>query len=187
MSWLRSPSGVIGGRVNRGANALIGSATADVRHRRVDVFIGRLWIGFEQRHRRHDHAALAITALRHIEFEPGLLDRMQLSVLGNCFDRGDLLGADRSDRDLAGTCGDAVDVHGAGATLGNAATVFGAGESDGVADHPEQWRVGFNVYVVRLSVDGKGNHTVLPGYKLGVPTWDRLRREAHLKIDSNAF
>ena len=116
----------------------------------------------EQRNRRHHHAALAVAALRHVEIEPGLLHRMQLAVLRQRFDGGDLLRADGADGDLAGARGDAVDVHGAGAALGDAAAIFGAGQADRVADDPEQRRVGFNVDVVGLSVDGKGNHTVLP-------------------------
>src|SRR5580700_9102567 len=157
-----SPLRFARGRVDRGANALIGSATADVGHRRVDIVVGRFWVLLEQRCCRHHHAALAIAALRHVEVEPGLLHRVQLAVLRQRLDGGDLLGADRSDWDLARARGDAVDVHGAGAALGDAAAVFGAGQSDRIADDPEQWRVGFNVDAIRLSVDGKGNHTVLP-------------------------
>src|ERR1700686_3094773 len=162
MSWLRSPLRCARGRMNRGADALVGSATADVGHRCVDIGIGRLRVGLEQRSCGHHHAALAIAALRHVEVEPGLLHRVQLAVLGERLDGGDLLAADGADRDLARARGDAVDVHGAGAALRDAAAVFGAGQSDRIADDPEQWRVGFNVDVVRLSVDGKGNHTVLP-------------------------
>src|SRR5580704_7226663 len=149
-------------RVDRGANALIGSATANVGHRPVNVVVGRFRVLLEQRNCRHHHAALAIAALRHVEVEPGLLHRVQLAVLRQRLDGGDLLGADRSDRDLARARGDTVDVYGAGAALGDAAAVFGAGQADRVADDPEQRRVGFNVDAVRLSVDGKGNHTVLP-------------------------
>src|ERR1700692_2514592 len=53
-------------------------------------------------------------------------------------------------------------MHGTGAALGDAAAVFGAGQTDRVTQHPQQGRVGFGVDVVRLSVDGKANHTVLP-------------------------
>src|ERR1700723_2777773 len=67
-----SPLSVISRRVNRGANALIGSTTANVGHSRVDVGVGRLRIGLEQRSGRHHHSALAIAALRHVEIEPGL-------------------------------------------------------------------------------------------------------------------
>src|SRR5580704_978500 len=157
-----SPLRCARGRVDRGADALVGSATADVGHRGVDIGIGRLRVGLEERCRGHHHAALAVAALRHVEIEPGLLHRVQLAVLGERLDGGDLLAADGADGDLARARGDAIDVHSAGAALGDAATVFGAGQTDSIADDPEQWRVGFNVDAIRLSVDGKGNHTVLP-------------------------
>src|ERR1700733_523530 len=176
MSWLHPPLRFAGRRVDRGANALIGSATADIGHRRVDVVVGRFRVLLEQGSRRHHHAALAIAALRHVEVEPGLLHRVQLAVLRQRLDGGDLLWADRSDWDLARARGDAVDVHGAGAALGDAATVFGAGQADRVADDPEQWRVGFNVDAVRLSVDGKGNHTVLPVAWCAPPYGTEIRR-----------
>src|SRR5580692_3828809 len=142
MSWLRPPLRCARGRVDRGAYALVGSAAADVGHRRVDFGIGRLRLVLEQGSRRHHHAALAIAALRHVEIEPGLLYRVQLAVLRQRLDGGDLLGADRSDRDLARARGDTVDVYGAGAALGDAATIFGAGQADRVADDPEQRCVG---------------------------------------------
>src|ERR1700691_5529467 len=74
-----SPLSVVGRGVDRGANTLIGSATTDVGHRRVDVGVGRLRLVLEEGCRRHHHAALAITALRHVEIEPGLLHGMQLA------------------------------------------------------------------------------------------------------------
>src|SRR5215472_141693 len=88
------PLRVLGRRMDGGADALVGSAAADIGHRRVDIGIGRFRLLLEQRSRRHDHAALAIAALRHVEVEPGLLHRMQLAVLRQSLDRGDLLRAD---------------------------------------------------------------------------------------------
>src|ERR1700730_9002341 len=53
-------------------------------------------------------------------------------------------------------------MHGAGAALGDAAAVFGAGKPDRVAQHPKQGRVGFDIDVVIFAVDGKGRHTRPP-------------------------
>src|SRR4029077_21055008 len=131
-----SPLRFAGRRVDLGAHALVGSAAADIGHRCVDVGIGWLRVGLEQRSRGHHHAALAIAALRHVEVEPGLLHRMQRAGLRQRLDGRYLLGADRTDRHLAGARGDAVDVHGAGAALGDAAAIFGAGQADRVADDP---------------------------------------------------
>ncbi len=50
----------------------------------------------------------------------------------------------------AGAGRHAVDVHGAGAALRDAAAVFGAGQADVLADHPKQRRVGIDVDVVSL-------------------------------------
>ena len=78
-----------GGAMNRLANAGIGAATADVsRHRRIDVGIAGAPIGLQQRGCRHDLAGLAVTALRHVEFHPCLLQHMA-AVFRESFDGGD--------------------------------------------------------------------------------------------------
>src|SRR2546426_12373845 len=61
------------GEVDRGADALIGAAAADVGHRLVDVLVGRLRVLLQQRSRRHDLSRLAVAALRHVERRPCLL------------------------------------------------------------------------------------------------------------------
>ena len=66
--------------MNRGANALVGAAAAQIAgHRRVDVGIRRLRGVRQQRRRRHDLAGLA-AALRNVQLDPGLLNRMLLSA-----------------------------------------------------------------------------------------------------------
>src|SRR5215471_21701126 len=49
-------------------------------------------------------------------------------------------------------------MHGAGAALGDAAAVFGAGQSDRVAQHPQQRRVGIDIHLVRLSIHVEISH-----------------------------
>jgi hypothetical protein len=53
--------------------------------RLVDLALARRRLGLEQRHRRHDLARLAVAALRHAQFHPGLLhdaaDAVVLHVL----------------------------------------------------------------------------------------------------------
>ena len=72
----------------------------------------------EQRRRRHDHAGLAVAALRHVEREPGLLHRMR-AVRRQALDRDDLLLGRDGARPAATQerVGDAVDVDRAGAAL----------------------------------------------------------------------
>src|SRR5215470_12175246 len=78
------------GRVDRGAHLLEGAATADVGDRLIDVGIRGLGLFLKQSSHRHDHAALAIAALRYVEIDPSLLYAMQLAVLGKAFDGRDL-------------------------------------------------------------------------------------------------
>src|SRR6266702_6704896 len=68
-------SGPFPGRVlDSLADSHISAAAADVpRHGGVDIAVGRVGVGREQRRRGHDLAGLAIASLRHLEREPGLL------------------------------------------------------------------------------------------------------------------
>src|SRR6267143_36770 len=83
------------------ADSHISTAAADVpRHRGVDIAIGRVGFGREQRRRGHDLAGLAIAALRHLERDPGLLDLLAGRSGADGLDRGDALagrGRDRCD------------------------------------------------------------------------------------------
>src|SRR5438128_10597580 len=74
------------------ADSHIGAAPTDVpRHGGVDVAIGRVGVGREQRRRGHDLAGLAIAALRHLERDPGLLDLSARGGGADGLDRGDAL------------------------------------------------------------------------------------------------
>src|SRR5882762_4136532 len=61
--WLMSRLLSAGGQVQRRPDPLIGPATADVRHRVVDLLVGRLRLLLQQRCRGHDLPGLAIAAL----------------------------------------------------------------------------------------------------------------------------
>src|SRR5256714_922859 len=149
-------SGSLRGPVDGRPDALIRAAAADVRHRGIDVGVGGVRLLGEQGGRGHDLARLAVPALRHVFRDPGALHRVG-AVLGQAFDRRDALVGDRGDGQHAGACGDAVQVDGAGAALRDAAAELGARESERVAQHPEQWRVGCDVDGFGLAVDGEGN------------------------------
>src|SRR3954471_8114529 len=122
--FMASPSGVRCG-VDCLADLLKGPATANIGDGLVDVLVGRLRLLLEKGCDRHDHAALAIAALRHVVGHPGLLHLVQRAVAGESFDRGDLLADGFADRDAAGAHRNPVDMHGAGAALCNAASIFG--------------------------------------------------------------
>ena len=63
---------------------------------------------------------------------------MRLSLRAEAFDGGDALADGGGDGSDAGADGFAVEVDSAGAALGDAAAVFGAGEGEVFADHPQQ-------------------------------------------------
>src|SRR5829696_1754817 len=128
------------------ADLLEGPATADIGDGLVDILVGRLRLLLEKCCDRHDHAALAITALRNVVGDPGLLHLVQGAIAGEAFDRGDLLARRFADRDAAGAHRDPVDMHGAGAALCNAASVFGAGQPDVLPDCPKKRRIVFDVH-----------------------------------------
>src|SRR5882672_8883931 len=77
--------------VDRGADAGVSAAAADVGHRRVDVLVARARVPREERNRRHDLARLAVAALRDLVVDPGLLHRVQLAALGEALDGEHLL------------------------------------------------------------------------------------------------
>src|SRR5215475_1907518 len=68
--FIINPSSCVRDRVDRFAHLLEGAATADIGDGVVDIFVGRLRIVLQKRGDRHDHAALAIAALRHIMVDP---------------------------------------------------------------------------------------------------------------------
>src|ERR1700674_1363630 len=67
----------LGSHVNGLTHLLQGAAAADIGDRTVDFGIGRLRLFAEERGDRHDHARLAIAALRHVVIEPGPLHLVQ--------------------------------------------------------------------------------------------------------------
>jgi len=76
--------------LDRGADAVVGAAAADVTaHRGVDVGIARLAFDCEQRRRAHDLARLAVAALRHVLCNPGRLHRLAGLAGAHPLDRGD--------------------------------------------------------------------------------------------------
>src|SRR5205807_7735137 len=95
-------SSSVRGGVDRLADLLEGPASADIGDGLVDVLVGRLRLLLEKGRDCHDHAALAIAALRHIVGDPGLLHLVQCAIAGESLDRGDLLANGLADRYAAG-------------------------------------------------------------------------------------
>src|SRR5881397_381877 len=144
------------GAMDGGADALVRAAATDVGHRRVDVGVGGMRILREQRRGGHDLPRLAVAALRHVFLDPRALHRVR-AVLGEPFDRGHTFAGDRGYGQHAGARRDAVQVDGAGAALGDAAAELGASETEGVAQHPQERRVGGDADRFALAVDGESD------------------------------
>ena len=68
------------------AYAGIGAAAANMGHGRIYVLVGRLGFFLEQGHSSEHLSPLAIAALRHLMVNPGLLHRMQFSLVCQSFD-----------------------------------------------------------------------------------------------------
>jgi hypothetical protein len=123
-------------------------------------------VGFrrEQRRRRHDHAGLAVAALRHVMIEPSLLHPVQGAVLSQPFNRGDLLALGCAHRQRARAHRRPVDVNGAGAALRDAAAILGAGQADLFPQCPQQRGVGVDADLVRFSINGETDHPSSPWF-----------------------
>src|SRR4030095_869218 len=127
--------------LDRGANALIGAAAADVAlHRAVDVGIARIRRARQERSRLHDLTGLAVAALRDVVLCPGGLHWVR-AVRAEPLDGHDLLVVERLQGRLAGADGRAIQVHSASTAQSGAATEPGPGEAQVVTEIPKQRHV----------------------------------------------
>src|SRR5712672_1659892 len=156
--WFMAASSSGRGGVNGLTRLLEGAAAANIGDGLVDVLIGRLRLLLEQCCDRHDHAALAISALRDVIGDPGQLHLVQRAIGGQSFDGRDLLADGFADHHAARPHGDAVDMDGAGAALCNAATIFGAGQAGIFPDRPQQRCVRLDIHVESFAIDNEICH-----------------------------
>src|SRR5690348_14677183 len=111
--------------VNGGTYALIRSAATNIRHRIIDVAVGRRFLRSQQRCRGHQLAGLAISTLRHLAFDPRVLQLPAECRRRQRLDRGDRSVADRAHWYAAASARNTVDVNGASSALCNAAPELG--------------------------------------------------------------
>lgn len=123
------------GAVNGATNTIVGATPAQIGDGRVDVSIGWARVGFQQGSSGHDHARLAISALRDLFGDPRLLHWVA-AVTRKGFDRRDEGPLGLRDRDLATSHRAPIDVDSARAAIARAAAVFGACQVRCVADCP---------------------------------------------------
>src|SRR5580704_12833909 len=154
---------LLGGALDGAEDARISAATADIAiHVANDVVAARILVGRQQRRGLHDLAGLAVAALRHLQVEPGLLQRM-VAIGRQSFDGGDVLARHHRDRRLARAHRLAVEMNRAGAAHACAAAVFRAGELEVLPHDPQQWCFRTGIHTCRLIIDGEGDrHHALP-------------------------
>ena len=121
------PTRVDSSAVAMGGVFEIAAAAKDAGHGLDDFVLRWLWIALEQRRGLHDLARLTVAALRHLPFKPGQLQGM-IAVCGKPLDGRDPLSAYLLDRGAARAHRPAIKMHGACATLSDAAGVLGAGQ-----------------------------------------------------------
>ncbi len=154
----RGRGGIGGERVDRLSHPRVRAAAAQVGHRRVDVRVGRLRVLREERGGRHDHAGLAIAALRDLMLDPRFLDPVQ-ALFRQALDGDDLLADRRRCGQRTGTHRLAVDVHRAGAAHGDAAAVLRSGKVEVVAQDPQQRHLGLDVDGTDPPIYGQLEHS----------------------------
>src|SRR6267378_4677042 len=149
-------------RMDRGSDPRIRAAAAEVGHGLVDVPVRRIGLRAQQRHCGEDLAALAVSALRHLMLDPGLLHRVELPALRKAFDRHDALASGCGRRERARAHRLAVHVNGAGAALPDAAAELGTLHVEHVAQQPEQRHLRLDVNLAWPPVDGQSDHLLPP-------------------------
>src|SRR6266542_1263186 len=135
------------------ANALPRAAPADVAGERlVDVGVVRLGLLREQRRRLENHPRLAVTALRDVLLEPGALTRMA-AIGRESLDRRVAVFLGLRDGHLTGPDVPSVLEHRARAADADSASVFGPGQRQPVAQHPEKRHVRLGIDLACAAVD----------------------------------
>jgi hypothetical protein len=107
-----------------------------------------------KRGRRHDHASAAITALECLSIEKGLLHWMQLAVLGETFDGGDLTTGGSERRHQARMDRLAVEPNRTGAAIAGVAALLDPEHAAIPKERPEAL-AGLRLGGKELPVDGE--------------------------------
>src|SRR3972149_5810993 len=127
--------------MNARTNPVVGStATYISRHGLVDVSIRGKVIFFQQRGCAHDLAGLAVTALRHVERDPRVLQRLARVGGYHRFNGKHFLTRHRRNRRNAATRSDTVDVYGTSPALRDAAAELGARHIERISQNPKKRR-----------------------------------------------
>jgi hypothetical protein len=126
--------------MDRFAHLLKGVAAANIGNDLINVTVSRSRCLLEQRRHSHDHPALAISALRDVILDPGLLDAVLDAIYRQPLDYQNLLSDRITDLHAAGSDRDFIDMVSAGAALRNTAAKFRCSEADILAECPQNKR-----------------------------------------------
>ena len=139
-----------------GDDAAVASAAAQVTREAVlDFLFARAWIRREEISRRDDHPGNAEPALHRSSIDKRLLERIQLPVTGEPFDRRNGFAIALHRKHQARIDRTAVQEHGAGAAFTFGAALLRPGKRQLIADDVEQAVMWRDVDLVRRAVDGK--------------------------------
>jgi len=108
------------------AYSLISATATNIANLRIDLRIARLGIFVQQSKSRHQHSALAVTALGNLMLDPRQLQRMELGG-AESLDCGHGTTSDTLQRSYAGALRAAIYHHGACTASPDPATEFGSG------------------------------------------------------------
>jgi hypothetical protein len=142
--------------VHRSVDAWEGAATTNVGNSGRKLRIAGRWIRGQQSANGHDHAGLAIAALRNLVIDPRLLNG-RWSACAQALDGRDVRIGHRSNGNNATAGGFAVHVYGASPASGDAAPELRACQIQFVTNNPEERRVRFNVEVVDNAIHMQTN------------------------------
>ena len=150
-----------------------------------DLLLGRVRVLLEQVDALHDHPRRAEPALQAVALAEGLLHGVQLTVLREPLDGGDLAAVGLDGEHVARLHAGAVEVHGARAAVAGVAADDGAGLAELLAQVLHEEHAGFDVVGDLVSVDGEADpghggtpvrgRRVMP-LTLGREGWEKVAR-----------
>src|SRR5262249_38719700 len=135
-------------------DVVVARAPAQVAFQLVaDLVLGRLGVALEDLARGHDHAGRAEPALQPVLLPEALLDGMELTILGEALDGGDVRAVRLHGEERARLHRLAIHEDRAGAALARVAADVRSGQPDRLANVVDEKETGLDFVAVSLAVD----------------------------------
>src|ERR1041385_2402788 len=141
------------------ADTVIGSTSAGVGHLCIDVRVRGVWWLWKERHGCQDLPRLAVAALRNIKLLPGKLYRMR-SISRQPFDCGDLPAGSSACLQITGSHRNAINQDGASAALTDAAAVLRTGQTNRIAEHPQEGCLRLGIHGILDAINKKSDRHI---------------------------